>query len=540
MNILTYTLQLNDKMSAVLKKVGASSDSTTQDVRELKGEVENLNKVNLGGFFSKIGKIASVLGLGVVLGKTIKNGIEQEMRNVSFEVLFGGADNAKRMIDEISGYAAKSPYGKAELSEVTQMMAGFGIAQDKIMPNMKAIGDIAMGDVNKFKSLSLAFSQMSSAGKLMGQDLLQMINAGFNPLAQMSKTTGRSISQLKDDMSKGIITAEMVTNAFHDATQEGGLYHNMIDRINGTVSGQWSMAMDSISEKLLNVYDKVLQPLLLPALKLFNKFLDEAVPKIEAVMNSLSSKIASIVNVIKQNSEQIKKIFQSIFDPVFSFIRNIRSSLAEGNLIIWLKNIKSLIIEHVVPAVEKLWKGLLHIISALFDFISKSELLKDIFAGLVDFGKFLFDAIGWVVDKLVWVFDNVVLPILKGIDKAYRWIKGGSLSNESVAIIDATKSTNAIITAPTITPPQIPGVPDPDTAVANSLTNGRGGGNAGADTANSIATGGSKTTHITINLGELVGTINIAKNGFRESAENMRDMVLDEMTRVLSMAQGQI
>ena len=66
-----------------------------------------------------------------------------------------------------------------------------------------------------------------------------------------------------------------------------------------------------------------------------------------------------------------------------------------------------------------------------------------------------------------------------------------------------------------------------------------GGDKTGGDTANSIATGGTKTTHITINLGELVGSININKNGFRESAENMRDIVLDEMTRALSMAQGQ-
>lgn len=62
------------------------------------------------------------------------------------EVLFGGADNAKKVIDDISGYAAKSPYGKTGLSEATQMMAGFGIAQDNIIPNLKMIGDIAMGD----------------------------------------------------------------------------------------------------------------------------------------------------------------------------------------------------------------------------------------------------------------------------------------------------------------------------------------------------------------------------------------------------------
>ena len=37
-----------------------------------------------------------------------------------------------------------------------------------------------------------------------------MINAGFNPLQQMAEKTGKSITQLKDEMSKGAISAEWV------------------------------------------------------------------------------------------------------------------------------------------------------------------------------------------------------------------------------------------------------------------------------------------------------------------------------------------
>lgn len=77
------------------------------------------------------------------------------------------------------------------------MMLSFGIAQDRIMPNIKALGDIAMGDRNKLNSLTLAFSQMTASGRLMGQDLLQMINAGFNPLSEISRKTGKSIGVLK-------------------------------------------------------------------------------------------------------------------------------------------------------------------------------------------------------------------------------------------------------------------------------------------------------------------------------------------------------
>ena len=59
-----------------------------------------------------------------------------------------------------------------------------------------------MGNNEKFSSMTLAFAQMSAAGRLMGQDLNQMINAGFNPLQVISEKTGKSIAVLKKERSK--------------------------------------------------------------------------------------------------------------------------------------------------------------------------------------------------------------------------------------------------------------------------------------------------------------------------------------------------
>ena len=70
---------------------------------------------------------------------------------------------------------------------------------------------------------------MTASGRLMGQDLLQMINAGFNPLSEISRKTGKSIGVLKEEMEKGKISAEMVTQAFYSATQAGGQFHGMTD-----------------------------------------------------------------------------------------------------------------------------------------------------------------------------------------------------------------------------------------------------------------------------------------------------------------------
>lgn len=73
-----------------------------------------------------------------------------------------------------------------------------------------------------------------------------MINAGFNPLQQMAEKTGKSITQLKEEMSKGAISAEMVQQAFIDATSAGGKFYKMSENASKTINGQLSMMQDAI------------------------------------------------------------------------------------------------------------------------------------------------------------------------------------------------------------------------------------------------------------------------------------------------------
>jgi hypothetical protein len=67
-----------------------------------------------------------------------------------------------------------------------------------------------------------------------------MINAGFNPLQEISRTTGISMVELKKRMENGAISAEMVAKAFQTATSEGGLFFGMNERLAESMSGQFS------------------------------------------------------------------------------------------------------------------------------------------------------------------------------------------------------------------------------------------------------------------------------------------------------------
>ena len=157
-----------------------------------------------------------------------------------------GKDMAGQLIPQIKELAKISPLTMSDMVGAEKMMLGFNIQAEDTIKYLKAISDISMGESGKFNSLTLAFSQMSATGRLLGGDLNQMINAGFNPLQIISEKTGKSIATLKDEMSKGAVSAEMVQQAFIDATSAGGKFYNMSENASKTINGQLSMMQDAL------------------------------------------------------------------------------------------------------------------------------------------------------------------------------------------------------------------------------------------------------------------------------------------------------
>lgn len=178
---------------------------------------------------------------------------EIQALEVSFSTLLGSQQASAELMQQMKEFAAATPLQIGDLAKAAQTMLGFNLAAEEVMPMLKAIGDISMGDAQKFQSLTLAFSQMSSVGKLMGQDLIQMINAGFSPLAVMSETTGKSIKRLKEEMSHGAISADMVKKAFIDATSEGGKFYGMLASQGDTVKG----AIAQLSGALTDMFNGI-------------------------------------------------------------------------------------------------------------------------------------------------------------------------------------------------------------------------------------------------------------------------------------------
>lgn len=252
--------------------IGIDISEALRNLEQLSGRIERMGKdiaqsnaesaSGIDRLNDKFKSLAATVGIGFGLNEL--KGFASEVINVrtqmesyetSLEAMLRSKEKADAMLGTFREMAATTPLTLGALAGGAKTMLGFGLASESIVPHLKAIGDISGGNAEKFNSLVLSFSQMSSVGKLMGQDLLQMINAGFNPLEEISRKTGKSIGVLKEEMSKGAITSKMVQDAFISVTQEGGRFNGMLEKqgqglmgLQAQFQGAWETMLNNIGQ----------------------------------------------------------------------------------------------------------------------------------------------------------------------------------------------------------------------------------------------------------------------------------------------------
>lgn len=273
-------------------------------------------KQALGGFK----KWAAGIGIaaGAAFAYLAKTGVEAAMTieglSADFKVMTGSAENAAVLLNQISDFAKTTPFSKMGLSNAAKTLMAFGLEADKVVPTLRMLGDVAQGDQNKLNSLALVFGQIQSTGKLMGQDLLQLINQNFNPLEVIAKKTGKSVAELKDLMSQGLISANDVTKAFQIATSEGGLFYRATEERAATLEGKLSTLKDNL--------ESALQEMALAFFPLMKQFTDWAIAidwtpivngaqKVADMIGDLSGLVDTLTTWLKR----LSPLFLMIFGP---------------------------------------------------------------------------------------------------------------------------------------------------------------------------------------------------------------------------------
>ena len=248
-----------------------------------------------GSLIGMASKVAAPLAIAAAIKDIATNSIEArgkiEALEVSFSTLLRSTEKANQLVSQLKDYGNVTPYDTEGLSKAAQTMLSFGISYEKVMPTLKQLGDVAMGSQDKLSRLTLAFSQMSAAGRVTKEDLNQMIDAGFNPLQVISQQTGESIGTLFDKVSRGQVSVHQIANAFADATDKGGQFHNMALNMSNTLSGKIAKMSDGWDNLKASI-GGLASPAVLRAIEIATQTIDgltEAIEKLKEAVGDTTT-----------------------------------------------------------------------------------------------------------------------------------------------------------------------------------------------------------------------------------------------------------
>ena len=501
------------------------------------------------------------------IGAVTKLGMEAETTATAFEVLVGSEEKAAGLLKQLDKFAADTPFNKLQLTQNAQQMINFGVASDKVMGYLQQLGDISGGDAERFSSLSLVFGQVSASGKLMGQDLLQFINAGFNPLKELEAMTGKSYKELQELMSKGEITFDHVAAAMANATGEGGKFHGMMEKQSQTLGGRWSTMVDTIQQKALSLFDKIAEPL-----KGLLDIVNMIIPPIASVFEFLFTIIGGVINFILKFKTELGYLavvvgvatvaFKAKTIALYGLVGAIKivsavTKVWEG--VQWLLNmamnanpigIVITVIAALVAAVVYCWNkfaGFRAFILTMWDvFKGLGEIIKTF---VIDRFKELLGGLGDLGQALLKLFSGDFSGAWDTAKSGVRKLSGvdsGAAAAKRIKelYVDSWDKNYAEQTAadfPVSNEIEAPEQKGSPTGLVfgnggdGSGGSGSGGGKGGKKTAEAIATGGTRNTSINMSISKFFDCINVYMNDKTDTAELER-VILQSINRSLAIA----
>ena len=285
-----------------------------------------LTKGGLTVLAGAIGSVTAALGAGAVAG--MKYNASIETYQTSFEVMTGSAEKAAEVVERLKKVGAETPFELPDLADTTQLLMNYGLTADEAMDKMMMLGDISQGSADKMSRIAMAYGQMSSAGKVQLEDIKQMIEAGFNPLQEISESTGESMSSLYDRISKGTISVDEITASMERATSAGGKYYQSMQKQSQTFSGMISTLKDNAQQLL----GDVVQPI---SDNMVDTLLPAAIDAIDQMSNAFQTQ--GINGLIQAGSQIIANVITGIaqgtpgaIDLALQIITSILSGLTEN------------------------------------------------------------------------------------------------------------------------------------------------------------------------------------------------------------------
>lgn len=238
---------LSDTLTTRLELVGVSAYvSQFQQVVGALGLYEGkLNETQRRQLAFGIGSGAIGLGIVAGLGKAVQSAGRLEQIEIGLQGVEGSAEAAATRIEELRAFDKVSPLDFEQTAASAQQLRGMGAAGKDVIPILTSLGNATAAagrGQGEFSRSVLAVSQILSKGKLQGDELLQLAEAGV-PLNDLMKELGTSFGEV----GKAGITSERFIAALVK-TMSQGRFSGAMEAQSRTLNGSLSTLHGTVNQ----------------------------------------------------------------------------------------------------------------------------------------------------------------------------------------------------------------------------------------------------------------------------------------------------
>ena len=190
---------------------------------------------------------ATTVGVAALGKNTLSTGLAynamQQNANAALKTMLGSQKAVNEQMEKLGKLAQNSPFSKATFISAQQQLIAFGVEVEKVIPLLDAMQNAVAasgGGSQQLADLAFVVAQIKAAGKITGQDLIQLGQRGINAAEIIGKAFGKSSAEVKAMISKNQIDADQAIDA---------LTKGMMDKFGGAtdaIKQQWSGAADRI------------------------------------------------------------------------------------------------------------------------------------------------------------------------------------------------------------------------------------------------------------------------------------------------------
>ncbi len=262
----------------------------------------------LGGVAKNVGKMFAGIGVGLLGAGVVgaKFGLEiaasNEQAQISFETMLGSATKAKAFLGDLQAFAAKTPFEFPELQTAASSLISAGIEANKVIPIMTTLGDVTSGmgtGSEGVQRATIALQQMSAAGRITGEDLNQLRDAGIPVYDLLSKATRKSKAEVVKLAQAGKLGTKELGQMMKALETGKGLerFSGLMDKQSASLSGMIATFKDTLGQGLANAVQPLL-PLIKDGLGGASKFLAGFLPKVATGLKTVVEYGVQVANIL--------------------------------------------------------------------------------------------------------------------------------------------------------------------------------------------------------------------------------------------------